>query len=72
MSRIIATIFHQTEVLHWSGHPVLGSVTVQARYHGGNVVSVLAQVVDGDRPNLLGRDWLIKLEVDLGSVQLNT
>ena len=38
----------------------------------GNVVSVLAQVVDGDGPNLLGSDWLIELEVDLGSVQVNT
>ena len=33
------------------------------------MVSELAQVVDGDGP---GRDWLIKLVVDLGSVQLNT
>ena len=52
--------------------PVIECVTLQARYCSGNVVSVLVQVVDGDGPNLLGRDWLIELEVDLGSVQVNT
>ena len=36
------------------------------------MVSVLAQVVDGDGPNLLGRDWLVELEVDQGSVLVNT
>ena len=48
---------------------VIGSVTLQSRYCSGTVVSV---VVDGDGPNLLGRDWLIELEVDLESVQVNT
>ena len=43
--------------------PVIGSVTRQARYCSGNVVSVLAQVVDGDGPNLLGRDSLINLRL---------
>ncbi len=30
------------------------------------MVDVVAQVVTGDGPNLLGRDWLQQLEVDLG------
>ena len=42
---------------------VLGSITFQAKYHGGNVVSVLALVVDGDGPNLLLRlIWVQYLE----------
>lgn len=52
--------------------PVLGSASLQARYcNGKQQVAVVAQVVEGDGPNLLGRDWLVQLEVDLGSIQVN-
>ena len=47
--------------------PIMGCATVQARYEKRQV-AVVAQVVTGDGPNLLGRDWLQKLEVDLGSI----
>jgi len=50
--------------------PVLGSASVEARYDTC-VANVLMQVVDGDGPNLLGRDLLHKLGVNLGSFQLN-
>lgn len=39
--------------------PVLGSASLQARY-GTQQVAVVVQVVEGDRPNLLGRNWLKK------------
>ena len=47
--------------------PIMGCATVQARYEKRQV-AVVAQVVTGDGPNLLGRDWRQKLEVDLGSI----
>ena len=50
--------------------PIIGCASVQARY-GTQVVDVHVQVVEGDGPNLLGRDLLQKLEVDLGSVNAN-
>jgi len=31
---------------------------------------LFVQVVDGERPNLMGRDWLKELEVNLGEVNL--
>ena len=52
--------------------PVLGCTTVQARYSNCKQVPVVVQVVSGDGPNLLGRDWLGQLEVDLGAIQVNT
>ena len=50
--------------------PIVGCASLQARY-GTQVVDVHVQVVEGDGPNLLGRDLLQKLEVDLGSVNAN-
>lgn len=38
--------------------PVLGSTTLQARYSNGKQVTLVAQVVNGDGPNLLGRERL--------------
>ena len=52
--------------------PVLGCTTLQARYSNCKQVPVVVQVVSGDGPNLLGRDWLGQLEVDLGAIQVNT
>ena len=51
---------------------MLGCATVQARYSNCKQVPVVVQVVSGDGPNLLGRDWLGQLEVDLGATQVNT
>ena len=51
--------------------PVVGCTTVQARYSNCKQVPVVVQVVSGDGPNLLGRDWLGQLEVDLGAIQVN-
>ena len=48
--------------------PVLGCTTVQARYSNCKQVPVVVQVVGGDGPNLLGRDWLGQLEVDIGGI----
>ena len=48
--------------------PALGSTPLQARYSNGKQVSVVAQVVGGDGPNLLGQDWL---RLTCGTVQVN-
>ena len=42
---------------------------VQAEYMG-KLVDVCVHVVEGDGPNLMGRDWLSLLEVNLGEVNL--
>ena len=42
---------------------------VQAEYKG-KLVDVCVHVVEGDGPNLMGRDWLSLLEVNLGEVNL--
>ena len=47
--------------------PILGSATLQARY-GKHLGDVVVQVVAGDGPNLLGRDLIHTLQVDLGSI----
>ena len=51
-----------TELKSYTGDaiPVLGSTPLQARYCSGKQVSVVAQVVGGDGPNLLVRDWLVQ------------
>ena len=49
--------------------PIIGCAALQARYDTRQLIDVVAQVVTGDGPNLLGRDWLQKLEVDLGTIQ---
>ena len=47
--------------------PVLGTIDVIVKYREKEVeLSVL--VVDGTGPNLLGRDWLSKLSINLGEV----
>ncbi len=46
--------------------PILGCATLDK-----NQVSVVVQVVTGDGPNLLGRDLLQQLEVDVGSIHPN-
>ena len=48
---------------------VLGMLPVQAEYMG-KLVDVCVHVVEGDGPNLMGRDWLSLLEVNLGEVNL--
>ena len=47
--------------------PVLGCATLQARYDK-HQSDVCVHVVSGDGPNLLGRDLLKQLEVDMGSI----
>ena len=55
----------------YTGQPirVLGRLPVQAEYMG-KLVDVCVHVVEGDGPNLMGRDWLSLLEVNLGEVNL--
>ena len=55
----------------YTGQPihVLGMLPVQAEYMG-KLVDVCVHVVEGDGPNLMGRDWLSLLEVNLGEVNL--
>ena len=57
----------------YTGQPicVLGTVSVKAKYMG-KVADVSIQVVTGDGPNLMGRDMLSQLEVNLGEVNLLT
>lgn len=43
---------------------MLGTITVKAEYMG-KAADVRIQVAKGDGPNLLGRDWLEPLAVDL-------
>ncbi len=54
----------------YTGHaiPIVGCATLQARYDKQQS-DVVIQLVTGDGPNLLGRDMLQKLEVDIGSIQ---
>ena len=49
--------------------PVLGAAEFTVRY-GTTEASLSAQVVDGAGPNLLGRDWLNRLGVTPGHVNL--
>ena len=55
----------------YTGQPirVLGRLPVQAEYME-KLVDVCVHVVEGDGPNLMGRDWLSLLEVNLGEVNL--
>ena len=55
----------------YTGQPirVLGMLPVQAEYMG-KLVDMCVHVVEGDGPNLMGRDWLSLLEVNLGEVNL--
>ena len=55
----------------YTGQPicVLGMLPVQAEYMG-KLVDVCVHVVEGDGPNLMDRDWLALLEVNLGEVNL--
>ena len=53
-----------------TGQPVaiLGTVTVQAKY-GEQLLQLSVHVVEGDGPNLLGRDWLGKLKINLANIK---
>ena len=42
---------------------ILGSTTVQAKY-GEQNLQLIVHVVDGQGPNLLGRDWLSKFKIN--------
>ena len=42
---------------------ILGSTTVQAKY-GEQSLQLIVHVVDGQGPNLLGRDWLGKFKIN--------
>ena len=44
--------------------------TVQAKY-GEQLLQLPVHVVEGDRPNLLGRDWLGKLKINCGRPREN-
>ena len=46
---------------------ILGMATVQAKY-GEQLLQLPVHVVEGDRPNLLGRDWMGKLKINLANV----
>ena len=46
---------------------IMGTVTVQAKY-GEQLLQLPVHVIDGDGPNLLGRDWLAKFKINLANV----
>ena len=45
----------------------MGTVTVQAKY-GEQLLQLPVHVIDGDGPNLLGRDWLAQFKINLANV----
>ena len=53
-----------------NGQPVaiLGTVTVQAKY-GEQLLQLPVHVVEGDGPNLLGRNWLGKFKINLANIK---
>ena len=51
------------------GKVINGSPELNSAKH--TLVDACVHVVEGDRPNLMGRDWLSLLEVDLGEVNLS-
>ena len=55
----------------YTGHfiQVLGITEVKARY-GGKELVLPIHVVNGDGPNLMGRDWLSQFQINLNEVNL--
>ena len=49
--------------------PVVGATQLSVRY-GSTVASLSIQVVAGEGPDLMGRDWLTRLNVSSGQVNL--
>ena len=49
--------------------PVVGTAQLAVRYET-TVATLSVQVVEGDGPNLLGRDWLHKLQIPCGHINL--
>ena len=60
-----------TQLLTYTGEPIqvvgVTSMTVQ---YGEKVATLSAQVVAGEGPDLMGRDWLGRLNVNIGQVNL--
>ena len=60
-----------TQLLTYTGEPIpvvgVNSMTVQ---YGEKVATLSAQVVAGEGPDLMGRDWLGRLNVNIGQVNL--
>ena len=48
---------------------MLGITEVKARY-GGKELVLPIHVVNGDGPNLMGRDWLSQFQINLSEVKL--
>ena len=48
--------------------PILGVVNIPVRYGSGPVHMMNLVVVKGDRPSLLGRDWLSQIKLDWQSI----
>ena len=46
---------------------IMGTVTVQAKYSEQLLQLPPIHVIDGDGPNLLGRDWLAKFKINLAN-----
>ena len=51
----------------WDSIDVLGNINVPVQYHGQRDVLPLI-VVGGDKPALLGRNWLSRLQLDWGKI----
>ena len=60
-----------TQLLTYTGEPipVVGVTSMTAQY-GEKVATLSAQVVAGEGPDLMGRDWLGRLNVNIGQVNL--
>jgi hypothetical protein len=56
------TAYNESEV------PVLGCITIPVKYGDQPVRQLDLIVVEGHRPALFGRDWMMKIKLDYGSI----